>query len=129
MVRPISIVLLLLGAFLVCSSNEASAQRYLRRGSAVSPAPAQTGAYSQSAYNNGAWGKSYSTQDWNRFYNYPYIYYPQNFYPAEYYRSADNMYYRYPVEMQIPQYNRKNYNFYPESKLYHQGVHFITDIF
>ena len=130
MMRPVSIALLLVGAFLVCGSDDASAQRFLRRGAAVSEAPAApTGAYNQSAYNNGAWGKSYSTQDWNRFYHYPYIYYPQNFYPAEYYRSADNMYYRYPVEMQIPVYNRKNFNYYAEPKPYHHGFHYIIDVF
>jgi len=25
------------------------------------------------------WGRSYTTQDWNRLYHYPYVWYPQNF--------------------------------------------------
>ena len=124
--RSIPLVLLLAGAIFVCLSDNASAQQYYQD-QAVAAYP--TGAYAPAAYNNGAWGKNYSTQDWNRFYHYPYVYYPHNFYPAEYFRSADNMYYRYPPEMQIPVYQRKNFNYYAEPKLYHHGFHYITDIF
>ena len=52
-----------------------------------------------------------------------------NFYPEEYFRSADNMYYRYPAEMRIPLYDKRNYNYYAEPKTYHQGFHYMTDIF
>ena len=40
------------------------------------------------------WGRSYSTQDWNRFYHYPYVYYPQNFWGADDYRSSEDLYHR-----------------------------------
>jgi len=39
-------------------------------------------------------GRSYSTQDWNRFYHYPYVYYPQNFWGTDYYRSSEDLYFR-----------------------------------
>ncbi len=35
-------------------------------------------AQAQEAFDR-QWGHSYSTQDWNRMYHYPYVYYPQNF--------------------------------------------------
>lgn len=126
-------VFLLAAALFVIFANDAQAQ-LLRRGNgmyggavAVQPQTQAAQAYAP-AYNE-SWGKNYSTQDWNRFYHYPYIYYPQNFYPAEYYRSADNMYYRYPKEMRIPIYDKKNYNYYAEPKPYHDGFHYIMDIF
>jgi len=75
------------------------------------------------------WGHSYNTQDWNRFYHYPYVYYPQNFYGADYYKSSDNLYYRYPKEMQIPVYNKQWHNYYPEGRKYHFGHHFQLDVF
>jgi hypothetical protein len=75
------------------------------------------------------WGQSYSTQDWNRLYHYPYVYYPQNFWGPDYYRSSSNMYYRYPPEMRIPVYNRQWHNEYPEERRYHQGHHFELDVF
>jgi hypothetical protein len=75
------------------------------------------------------WGGSYSTQDWNRLYHYPYVYYPQNFWSSEYYQSSNDLYYRYPPEMRIPVYNKKWMNFYPEGRLYHSGHHFILDTF
>ena len=37
------------------------------------------------------WGRTYNTQDWNRFYHYPYVYYPQNFWAADYFRSNDDL--------------------------------------
>jgi len=75
------------------------------------------------------WGRTYSTQDWNRFYHYPYVYYPQNFWGAEYYRSSEDLYFRYPPEMRIPVYNRRWFNYYPEERRYHSGHHFILDVF
>jgi len=75
------------------------------------------------------WGRSYTTQDWNRFYHYPYVYYPQNFWGSDYYRSSEDLYFRYPPEMQIPVYNRQWQNYYPQGRRYHQGHHFILDTF
>ena len=75
------------------------------------------------------WGRSYSTQDWNRFYHYPYVYYPQNFWSADYYRSSEDMYFRYPPEMRVPVYNMKWHNYYPEGRRYHKGHHFMLDVF
>jgi hypothetical protein len=64
-----------------------------------------------------------------RFYHYPYVYYPQNYWGNEYYQSSDSLYHRYPPEMQIPVYNRKWHNYYPSSRRYHWGHHFILDVF
>jgi hypothetical protein len=75
------------------------------------------------------WGRTYSTQDWNRFYHYPYVYYPQNFWGPDYYRSSEDLYYRYPPEMQIPVYNTRWNNEYPQHQRYFQGSHFQLDIF
>ena len=75
------------------------------------------------------WGGAQSSRDCNRFYHYPYVYYPQNFKGDEYYRSSDSMYHRYPREMQIPVYNRHWHNYYPSSRRYHWGHHFILDVF
>ena len=98
------------------------------------------------------WGHTYSAQDWNRLYHYPYVYYPQNFYGNDYYRSSDDMYYRYPQEMRIPVYNKQWENFYPQhqkdpafkenqilpffcgaerhtGERYYKGHHFIMDVF
>lgn len=75
------------------------------------------------------WGQRHIVRDWQRLYHYPYVYYPQNFWGNEYYRSADDMYYRYPKEMRIPVYNRKWHNYYPQSRRYHSGHHFALDIF
>lgn len=85
-------------------------------------------ARAQQAYGR-QWLHTYSTQDWQRFYHYPYVYYPQNFYGNEYYRSSEDLYYRYPAEMRIPVYNRQWHNEYPENRLYHRGHHFIMDVF
>ena len=82
----------------------------------------------QRAYGR-VWGNAYGTQDWNRFYHYPYVFYPQNFWGSEYYRSAESLYYRYPPEMRIPVYNKKWHNYYPEGRRYHYGHHFILDVF
>lgn len=75
------------------------------------------------------WGGQYSLRDWERFYHYPYVYYPQNYYGNEYYRSSESLYYRYPQEMRIPVYNKDWYNYYPSNRRYHQGHHFILDVF
>jgi len=85
-------------------------------------------AQAQQAFDR-QWGRTYSTQDWNRFYHYPYVYYPQNFWGSDYYRSSEDLYYRYPPEMQIPVYNLQWQNYYPEPRRYHQGHHFIMDVF
>ena len=75
------------------------------------------------------WGHSYNTQDWERFYHYPYVYYPQNYWGNDYYRSSESLYYRYPEEMRIPVYNRSWHNEYPQARRYHSGHHFILDVF
>lgn len=75
------------------------------------------------------WGGAASNRDYERFYHYPYVYYPQNFWGNEYYRSSEDMYYRYPQEMQIPVYNKKWHNYYPEGRRFHQGHHFMLDVF
>jgi hypothetical protein len=87
-----------------------------------------TDAYAQQAFGR-QWGRTYSTQDWNRLYHYPYVYYPQNFWGQDYYRSSEDMYFRYPPEMQIPVYNKWWQNEYPQIRRYHQGHHFEVDIF
>jgi hypothetical protein len=87
-----------------------------------------TDAEAQQAYGR-QWGKSYSTQDWNRLYHYPYVYYPQNFWGSDYYRSSEDLYYRYPNEMRIPVYNRQWQNSYPQSRRYHKGHQFVLDVF
>jgi hypothetical protein len=85
-------------------------------------------AHAQQAYGR-AWGQTYTTLDWNRFYHYPYVYYPQNFWGNEYFRSADSLYHRYPPEMRIPVYNRHWFNYYPSPRPYYQGHHFVLDVF
>ena len=87
-----------------------------------------SGADAQQAYGK-VWGQNYKTQDWERFYHYPYVYYPQNYYGNEYYRSAESLYYRYPPEMRIPVYNKKWHNYYPVGRRYHSGHQFILDVF
>lgn len=89
----------------------------------ASTADAQEQAYGR------VWGGAYSQHDWERFYHYPYVFYPQNFWGNEYYRSSQDLYYRYPQEMRIPVYNRKWHNFYPNKRRYHSGHHFILDVF
>jgi len=84
-------------------------------------------AQSPQAYGQ-QWAGSYNTQDWNRFYHYPYVYYPQNFWSSDYYRSSQDLYYRYPPEMRIPVYNRRNINYYPAPRIFHSGHHFMLDV-
>ena len=108
MIRRILLVLLCAAAFLALFSvSDAEAQQAFGR----------------------QWGRTYSTQDWNRFYHYPYVYYPQNFWGTDYYRSAEDLYHRYPPEMRIPVYNRRWHNYYPQASRFHSGHHFITDVF
>lgn len=73
--------------------------------------------------------RRYDAQDWSRFNYYPYIYYKQNFRPSEYYRSADDLYYRYPKYMQVPTYNPYWQNYYPVPRKFHEGKHFVLDVF
>jgi hypothetical protein len=109
-----------------------------------------TDVQAQQAFNR-QWGHNYSTQDWNRMYHYPYVYYPQNFWGRDYYRSSENLYYRYPPEMRIPVYHKQWENYYPQHRQdpywkqhqfnpmfcgerhtgvkYAQGHHFIADVF
>ncbi|MDO4569551.1 MAG: calmodulin-binding protein [Planctomycetia bacterium] len=130
MIRHAS-VWLFVAALLVWASSEASAQRFRRNvvGTGVPQAAATQQSYNYTPAYNESWGKNYNSQDWNRFYHYPYIYYPHNFYPAEYFRSSESMYNRYPPEMRIPIYNKKYFNYYKEPKTHHQGFHYIIDIF
>ncbi|NLY02969.1 MAG: calmodulin-binding protein [Rhodopirellula sp.] len=85
-------------------------------------------AQAQQAFDR-QWGHTYNTQDWNRFYHYPYVYYPQNFWSSDYYRSSEHLYYRYPQEMGIPVYNKNWQNYYPSGRKYHSGAHFMLDVF
>jgi len=95
---------------------------------AAAPANAQPPSAGQQAFG-GQWGSSYSSQDWSRFYHYPYIFYPHNFYADGYMQSANDLYHRYPQEMRVPVYNRSWQNFYPKARRYHQGHHFNLDVF
>ena len=79
-----------------------------------------------------AYGQQWATsnsQNWQRFYYYPYVYYPHNYYSPEYYQSGQDLYHRYPAEMQVPAYNKDWFNFYPMPRRYHTGNHFRLDIF
>jgi len=87
------------------------------------PATPQAMAYGQT------WGSNDGSRDCSRFYHYPYVFYPQNYRGSEYYQSSDSLYNRYPPEMQIPVYNRHWHNYYPSSRRYHWGHHFILDVF
>jgi len=87
---------------------------------------------SESASAQQAFGQQWATsntQDWQRFYHYPYVYYPHNYYTPEYYQSAPNLYHRYPAEMRVPAYDKSWINFYPSKRRYHRGHHFKLDIF
>jgi len=55
-----------------------------------------------------------SMQDWARFRNYPYGYYPQNFGAPD---------------MSVPKYNPRWQNYYPNARRFHEGKHFILDVF
>lgn len=88
-----------------------------------------SGAAPQAMAFGRSWGGNAANGDVSRFYHYPYVFYPQNFRGDDYYRSSNSMYYRYPKEMQIPVYNRAWHNYYPSSRRYHWGHHFILDVF
>ena len=88
-----------------------------------------TKAHAQQPAFGQTYGQTYSTQDWQRMYHYPYVYYPQNYWGPDYYRSSGNMYNRYPPEMQIPVYNRTWHNEYPQDRRYYGGHHFNLDVF
>jgi hypothetical protein len=75
------------------------------------------------------WGQSANTQEWERFYHYPYTYYPHNYWSSDYYKSSASPYFRYPQEMRIPVYNRAWHNEYPQDRRYHHGHHFLLDVF
>lgn len=96
--------------------------------SALAAVTAAGQAQAQQAYGR-QWGRTYNTQDWQRFYHYPYVYYPQNFWSRDYYRSSESLYFRYPQEMRIPVYNKAWQNYYPQQRRYHSGHHFILDVF
>ncbi|MDD3587542.1 MAG: calmodulin-binding protein [Thermoguttaceae bacterium] len=80
-------------------------------------------------FSRGTLMRRYDAQDWSRFRYYPYVYYEQNFRPAEQYRSADDLYYRYPRYMQVPTYNPAWQNYYPVPRRFHEGKHFLLDVF
>jgi hypothetical protein len=87
---------------------------------------------SETAPAEEAYGRGWATtnsQNWQRFYNYPYVYYPHSYYTPEYYQSSQDMYNRYPAEMQVPAYDKSWMNYYPSSRRYHSGHHFRLDIF
>lgn len=88
----------------------------------------QDEAMAQQAYGR-VWGQHFNVRDWERFYHYPYVFYPQNYWGSEYYQSEQDLYYRYPKEMRIPVYNKKWHNYYPQRRRYHQGHHFVSDVF
>lgn len=85
-------------------------------------------AFAQQGYGR-QWARTYNVQDWQRFYYYPYVYYPHNYYSPEYFQSGQDLYNRYPAEMQVPAYNKDWINFYPTTRRYHSGHHFRLDIF
>jgi len=70
-----------------------------------------------------------NVQEWNQFYHYPYVYYPQNFWSPQYFQSGQDIYNRYPPEMQVPALNRNWQNYYPAPKKYYKGNHFRLDVF
>jgi hypothetical protein len=100
-----------------------AATAFLLLGVFSSPASGQERAF------NRVWGSQYGRTDCERFYHYPYVWYPQNFWGSEYYRSSEDLYFRYPPEMRVPVYNKQWQNYYPEARRYHQGHHFILDVF
>jgi hypothetical protein len=74
------------------------------------------------------WATSH-TQNWQRFYYYPFVLYPHNFHSPDFYQSRPNLYHRYPAEMRVPAYNRSWINFFPQQRRFHSGNHFRLDIF
>ena len=75
----------------------------------------------------------------------------QNFWGRDYYRSSEDLYFRYPPEMRIPVYHKQWQNYYPTHRKdpaikehqffpmftgerhtgerYYQGHHFNADVF
>lgn len=94
---------------------------------ATAQQPCACGNVAGGAYGTGYGG--YGLHDCERFYHYPYVYYPHNFWGNEYYRSSNDLYYRYPQEMRVPVYNKQWHNYYPEKRRYHWGHHFELDVF
>jgi len=116
-----AIAILFVAAVMLVAVESATAQ---------APPPQPLGPYAGMQRAYGAdWGRNYQATDWNRFYHYPYLYYPHNFWSNRYYRSANDLYHRYPPEMRIPVYNKEWHNPYPQGRLYHSGHHFILDTF
>jgi hypothetical protein len=108
MLRRVLIAIVAAVGFCALTGNErAAAQDYNLAGS----------------YGYYGWG------DLDRFYHYPYVTYPQNYWGSEYYRSNGSMYYRYPPEMRVPIYNKSWHNYYPSTRRYHWGHHFMLDVF
>ena len=134
MLKRTLVMLLFFAAVTVFLASHAEAERFRRTKNTTYPSVPANSLYAANpsthapAFNQ-SWGRSYSTQDWNRFYHYPYITYPQNYWPQEYYRSADDLYNRYPPEMRVPLYDKKMYNYHLEPKPYHSGNHYIMDVF
>ena len=58
-------------------------------------------------------------QDWDRFKHYPYGYYPHNF------RDASGQ----PTSMGLQMFNPAWQNYYPTPRRFHEGKHFILDVF
>ncbi|MBP3530184.1 MAG: hypothetical protein J6K25_03250 [Thermoguttaceae bacterium] len=58
-------------------------------------------------------------QDWSRFKHYPYGYYQHNF------RDASGQ----PASMGLQMYNPAWQNYYPTPRRFHEGKHFILDVF
>lgn len=127
MARRILFAALLLAAS-VCFAEAASAQQGVPLAYPQQPVATAYGQAGTMAYGR-FWGGQYNTQDWERFYHYPYVYYPQNYWGQEYYRSAESLYYRYPPEMRTPVYNWSWHNYYPSGQRYHWGHHFELDVF
>lgn len=132
-------VLCSLVLFGIISVSSAEAQRWRRFSGAANTVPVQGEVILQdNAYPaatpgapafNESWAKtSYHTQNWDRYYHYPYVMYPHNYWPQEYFRRNGDMMRPYPPEMRIPLYDRKNYNYYPEPKRFHQGNHYLIDV-
>ncbi len=107
------------------SGTQAELASYGQNYASASP----TGGTPQAMAFGQSWGGAASNRDNARFLHYPYVFYPQNFRGSEYYRSSDSLYHRYPPEMQIPVYNKQWHNYYPSSRRYHSGHHFILDVF
>lgn len=73
--------------------------------------------------------RTYTIDDWQRHYHYPYRYFPQNYQSQEYYKASADPTHRYPPEMRVPRYYDKSWqNYYPVPRKYHFGHHFKLDV-